>query len=493
MRLSLLFLAASLLQAQSPAQAEKANRAKSLLGENKFAEAAALYTDLVKSIPNNPGLLLNQGMALHMAGEDAKAIPPLESALRLNPSIPPAMLFLGASYLRTGQPAKAMVLLEKFVSIDPNHAEARQMLVDAATASGQPHRAVPHLEKLSQLDPRQPAVWYELGRNYEGLAAEAFGQLEKGFPESGPFFAVLANSRSKISQSKAAFFFYRKALAQSPNLRGLRSSLAAIYRQNDHPEWALHEEAAEAKLPKLNCAVKTPECEFNAGRYQSAIRLSRVRNTAENLYWRVQCFNVLAADAFAKLNALPESPESARLLAETQRELGRHAEAATAWQNALRLAPGNPEFERELAAAWMNAKQYIEAQKLTDTLLAREPNAPDLNHLQGDLFLAQQLAEQAIPFLEKAVKADPLLLPAQASLARALLQAGRAAEALPHVTAALPIDTDGSLHFQLARAYQSSGQAEAAKTAMAKYQEIRTRSRKQDQFLEEELKISPPQ
>ena len=44
------------------------------------------------------------------------------------------------------------------------------------------------------------------GDTGEGLAAEAFGQLEKGFPESGPFFAVLANSRSKISQSKAAFF-----------------------------------------------------------------------------------------------------------------------------------------------------------------------------------------------------------------------------------------------------------------------------------------------
>lgn len=85
------------------------------------------------------------------------------------------------------------------------------------------------------------------------------------------------------------------------------------------------------------------------------------------------------------------------------------------------------------------------------------------------------------------------MLPAQASLARALLQSGRAAEALPHVTAALPLDTDGSLHFQLARAYQSSGQAEAAKAAMAKYQEIQARSRKQDQVLDEELKITPPQ
>ena len=92
-----LLLAAFTLCAQSNALAEKAARAKSLLETNKFSEAAVLYAELAKAIPGNPGLLLNQGMALHMAGEDAKAIPPLESALKLNPNIPPAMLFLGAS------------------------------------------------------------------------------------------------------------------------------------------------------------------------------------------------------------------------------------------------------------------------------------------------------------------------------------------------------------------------------------------------------------
>lgn len=478
--------------AQTAEQAEKANRAKALLSENRFAEAAALYGELTRAIPGNPGLLLNYGMALHMAAKDSEAIAPLEAALKIDPKISPAQLFLGASYLRTGQPAKALPLLEKFAAVMPDHVEARQMLVDAATLSGQPQRALPHLQKLLQLQPRQPALWYRLGRTYEEAAQAEFARLEKLYPESGPFFALLGASRNKTNQRRAAFFFYRKALEKSPTLRGIRPAIAEIYRADGRPEWALHEEALEAKLPALNCAVKTAECEFRAGRYESAARLAQGGNTVNHLYWRVQAYNALAARCFERLMALPESPEAFRWVAETHRDQGRHAEAAQAWQEALRLAPMHPDYRRELAAAWMQMKLFPEAQQIISQLLAAEPGAPDLNHLQGDLFLAQQLPEKAIPFLEKAVAAEPNALPLRASLARAYLLAGEAQKAVPHVNAALPLDSDGSLHFQLARAYQAAGKAAEARDAMAKYQQIQSRNRAQTQAAEEALQITPP-
>lgn len=484
------------LRAQTAEQSAKANKARSLMEAGNFAQAAALYGELTQAIPNNPGLLLNQGMALHMAGEDAKAVPVLQSALKLNPSIPPALLFLGASLLRTGRPAEAIAPLEKFVALDPNHIESRLMLVDACSNTGQSRRALPHLEKLAQLDPKRPAAWYELGRAYEAAAFDGFAEIEKVYPESGPFFALLAESRSKANQKRVAFYFYRQALAKSPNLRGLHAGIAEIYKQNGNADWAAKELAAESKLGKPVCAAtapKTSECEFNAGRYSSVIQLTRaVRPTAEQLYWRVRAYDMLARQSFAKLTALPESAESFRLIAETHREQGRHAESVAAWREVLRLAPGRPDYQRELAAELMEAKQYPEAQTLLDSMLRAEPGAPDLLHLQGDLYLAQQLPEQAVPILEKALQADPKALPARASLARALLAAGKPAEALPHVTAALPLDTDGSLHFQLARAYQAAGQADAAAAAMKKYQEIKSRARQQDRFAEEEVKITPP-
>jgi len=62
--------------------------------------------------------------------------------------------------------------------------------------------------------------------------------------------------------------------------------------------------------------------------------------------------------------------------------------------------------------------------------------------------------------LREAVKYDPRLLPAQASLGRAYLQIGKAQDAIPYLKGALRTDTDGSLHYQLARDYQCAGQAE---------------------------------
>ena len=474
-----------LFLAQSPAVEQKATQAKTFMEQGRFAEAAVLWGDLVKTMPGNPGLLLNQGMALHLDGQDAKAIPLLDQAAKAGAG--PAFLFLGAAYLRTQQPAKAIAPLKRFIAVDPRHIEARLMLVDAI---GSPvSETLPHLEALANLDPQRPAVWYQLGRAYEELAFADFSQLGKQFPESGPFFALLADSRSKVSQNRAAFFFYRKALAKSPTLRGLHTAIAEIYRRTGEPSWALSEDVAEVKLGEPPCKVATPECALRAGKLAEALSLARPLRTPEGFYWRVRSYDGLARQAFARLAKLPESPESYRLQAETYRDQEKHAEAVAAWREALRLAPAHPDFTRELIAGLLQTKDYAEAQKLLDTFPKK---SPELNLLQGDLLLAQQQPEPALAPLEQAVKQDPKLLPAQASLARALLQVGRPAEALPHATAALPFDTDGSLHFQLARAYQAAGQAEAAKAAMAQYQQIQARNQKQERQVEAEAQITPP-
>jgi len=490
--LTALFVAALNAQPSEEELARKSAIAKTKMAEGRFADAAVLYAELVKAVPGNPGLLLNHGMALHLSGRDAEAVPVLQSALKLNPAIPPAQLFLGASLLRLGKGAEALPYLRKFAAADPKHLEVRQMLVDAATLAGRTSEAITHLEKLAELTPDRPAVLYQLGRAYEAAGNAAFAKLEKLFPESGPFFALLGDSRSKSSQSRAAFFFYRKALEKTPQLRGVHGAIAEIYRRTGHPDWAAQEEAAEAAVPALKCTVRSAECEFAAKRFASAWRLAQASESLNALYWRVRAADELARNAFARLAALPESIELYRYQAESAREEGRHAEAVAAWRKALALEPGHPDITRELCASLLAAREYAEAQKLLEPLLAAEPEMPDLNSLQGELLLAQQLPEKAIPYLEKAAKLEPRHLPNRAQLGRALIQAGRGADAIPHLNAALPLDTDGSLHFQLARAYQAAGQAESAKTAMEKYQKIRARSQEQDRVLEEEVKITAP-
>jgi predicted Zn-dependent protease len=129
---------------------------------------------------------------------------------------------------------------------------------------------------------------------------------------------------------------------------------------------------------------------------------------------------------------------------------------------------------------------------LLEELLKRERSSAELNLLYGETLLESQQIEPAISHLRDAIKYDPRLLPAKASLGRAYLQIGKAQDAIPYLKEALQTDPDGSLHYQLARADQSTGQAELSKQMMQKSREIQKSADAEQQKLEQEIQITPP-
>jgi hypothetical protein len=62
-----------------------------------------------------------------------------------------------------------------------------------------------------------------------------------------------------------------------------------------------------------------------------------------------------------------------------------------------------------------------------------------------------------------------------------------------HLERALPVDNDGSLRFQLARAYQAAGRREEAAKTMADYQKIQQELQAQKEKLSEEIQITAPE
>jgi Tfp pilus assembly protein PilF len=64
------------------------------------------------------------------------------------------------------------------------------------------------------------------------------------------------------------------------------------------------------------------------------------------------------------------------------------------------------------------------------------------------------------------------------------MQTGNTTAAIPHLEAAVEKgeDEDGSLHYQLARAYQAAGQPELARKMLEKYAAIQKARR--DQFFQ---------
>lgn len=480
-----LFLLAATLAAQPGDLAEKSHRAKELMAAGRFAEAVPLYEELCRALPSNPGLRLNLGLALQMAGRHQEAIPQFERVLKLEPQNAPALTSLGVSKLETNDAAGAVAPLTKLVGLQPADANARGLLANALLSLDRTKEAALHFRKLTALTPDDPKAWFGAGQCYESLARQAFEELNRTAEGSAEWLALVGESRIGQRQYRSAFFFLRQALDKQPNLRGAHALLADIYQATEHPDWAQTERRKEAAMAPPNCAREKAACDLAAGRLLDAA-------ASANPYWRSRAYNGLALEAFSRLGKLPESVELHALQAEIFDNHGQHREAAAEWEAALRLAPGDPRLEHELAKALYLGRDYARALPALRELLRREAGAADLQFFAGDSLLQLERAEEAIPYLQAALQADPALTPAHAALGIALARTGKAAEAIPHLEAALETDEDGSLHYQLGRAYQAAGQPAKAQQALAQYQKIQDRSEAEKRKLEEQARITAP-
>jgi tetratricopeptide (TPR) repeat protein len=465
-RAALLFCLTLACFAQNQSLAAKSQAAKQLMAEGRFADAVPLYRELCRSMPGNAGIHLNLGLALHMSGNEREAIPEFETILKSDPNNFPALLSLGAARLALNDPAHAIPPLEKIVVIQPDNVDARGMLAGALFEQGRAKDAALHYKKLTALTPEDPKAWYGLGRSYEALARKSFEELNKTGQGSAEWLELVAETRLQRRQYRAAFYFYKEALNKNPKLRSAHEGLAEVYRRTNHPDWAAAEQAKARVMPE-----------------PSAMRPAYI---SANLY------NRLAMEAFEKLGSLPPSVEMYTLQAESFNNHGQYVEAAEAWRSALKLAPGNPRLERELVTTLYLGRDYEHALPLLEGAQKQSPQSAELNYFVGDSYLHLEQVEKALPYLETAVRLDPKLLPARASLGLTYARAGKPAEAIPNLLAALETDEDGSLHYQLARAYQATGDAERAKEFLKKYQEIQQQAAEEKKDLEAKVQITAP-
>jgi tetratricopeptide (TPR) repeat protein len=488
-----LFFFALVLGAQTEEQARESERAKQMMASGRYEEAIPIYRQLVQALPGNNGLLLNLALAEHMAGHDRESIPHFEAVLKTQPNLTPAWFSLAQARLALNQPAQAIAPLKKVVAAEPKNSDARGMLAAALFDLGRPGESAAQYRELTAISPDDPRAWYGLGNAYQTIAGGAFEQLSKADPTSPYVAGLVADTRVQRRQYRSAFFFYNEALKQLPDLHGIHAALADVYRKSGHTDWAATEDAREGALPAADCTRHAAECEFLAGHDLKLATLPRTPPPgAEALYWQAKAANELALQAFFRLGQLPPSVEMHRLKAEIARAGNQHLESVREWRAALQLSPGNPRLQQELAVSLFMAGDYRASLDAATALLKADPRSAEFNFMAGDSLLRLEEPEKAVPYLEAALAADPKLAAARASLGLALSRVGKYPQAVPFLEKALELDDDGSLHYQLARAYQAAGQAEKARAAMAQYQEILKKNQEQKDEVAREAQIGPP-
>ena len=478
------------VRAQPNELAARGKQATQAMNEGRYEHAAAIYRQLLLALPGDAGLHMNLGMALAMAGREGEAIAPLRRAVELQPTLLQAHLFLGSSLLSLGRGADAVPSLERVVKGRPQDAISRGLLARALLAAGRPDPAIAELKVVATETPRTPAVWYELGQAYNAVVQDTLATFAHATEEKPFRDLLLADALREDRRFGLAFRRYRDLLPLLPGTRAVHDSLAVVYEEAGHPSWAAQQRKLGAAVT-LDCAQRPAECSFAAGRHDEVLSQTADKADPWSRYWRTRAASALGAAAFAKLEALPDSRERRLMRAERAAADNRHVDAVKELEAALAVTPDDPGLLAELAVAHYRARDYEQALAVTKTLLARVPGDPDAMSLQGHALLELQRLGEALPILERAVELNPQDVGARTALGRAYVQKGDAAAAIPLLEPALADDQDGTLHFQLARAYQAVGQAEKAKPLLAKYQELQ-RAQGERNANETEPTITPP-
>jgi predicted Zn-dependent protease len=442
----------------------------------RYDEAAAIYGELTAARPADAGLLMNLGMARYMAGHPEDALTPLQKSIRLQPALAPASLFLGASLLDLGRAKEAVPPLQRAVTAMPDNADAREMLSRAYLETDQFRKAAASYRTLTAMQPEVPKSWHGLARSYEGIAQEALAALQRQSPDSPLLELVVADVAVSQEKFPAALAIYRRVQEATPPVGGIHEAVAELYERAGKPDWAAEELKAVKRRSASECATRVAECSFLAGRFRESLSAAMQSTTPSARYWTIRAANRLATEAVAKLETLPPSVELHLIRAELAQSGGRHTDAVTEVQAALKLSPGNPGIETALAEALLQAHNLDEVLPLLERLNRDNPSDGALLAMYGEALLQAQQLERAMPVLERAVTLKDAPPAARASLGRAYVQAGRYEDALPYLAAAAKDDDNGDVHYQLARAYQALGRPADAQRALAEYQKRQQRA-----------------
>ena len=257
---------------------------------------------------------------------------------------------------------------------------------------------------------------------------------------------------------------------------------AELYAKGQYGECSdlLSHRIAQLNVPELRLLAS---CSYLTSKYQIAfvaaekLTLSRATE-AEGLYWETKSAEKLATATLDHASELDsDSPTLHVLLGDIDRERKQYADAKTEYQKALAIRPQDIGAVFGLSLSMLADSDADGALRIAKAALQESPDDPELNAVMGEILSAQYQFSSAEPYLKKALKAKPDLIPhVHALLGRVYAETDRIPEAISELKLGLTDDKDGRVHYQLAQVYQKLGDHVSAKKALEQSARIQQES-----------------
>ncbi len=235
-------------------------------------------------------------------------------------------------------------------------------------------------------------------------------------------------------------------------------------------------------------------CSFYAGDFLTTSRIAERQKAnpatlVRGLYWETKADQKLAIATLTRAGEIdPNSPQMHVLAGDVFRQKRRWSEAEAEYRKALAIDPTKRGARLSLAIVLFTELKTDEALEITNSLLAEAPEDPEANLLAGEILVQGHKFEEAESYLTKCKNLDPDLVPRlHVLLGQVYAATNRISQAISEYKLGLASDADGSIHYQLARLYEKSGDKDAAEEEIRISQQLRKRWDEQAQTVIEQL------
>jgi tetratricopeptide (TPR) repeat protein len=328
----------------------------------------------------------------------------------------------------------------------------------------------------------------EKEKNYTRSAAllESVPEVVDQQPDG---WAALASAYYHTNRRKDAQSALRKLLGHSTNPRVAFLGGQVAMEGKDYP-------MAEALFSSIRSAYDDPA----AAEYQIALaeyRDHRATQSEKTLLEAVQanrankdCYLLLCQllteqgsgvralqVATQASQAFPDSYEIVSVKASLEMKLQYFSQAASSYERAAKLNPKSSEAARNLATAEWRAGMRKQAANDFDQALREFPRDAAVPQIYGGLLLEDESPEtraRAIELLKQAIALDSSSVEPKYQLANAELADGKPEQALTYLESAIKASPrDSRLHFALSRVYRRLGRSSEADREMEAYQKLK--------------------
>ena len=365
---------------------------------------------------------------------------------------------LARLYVRANAYDKAIPLLTDLVNEEAGWQDGPLMLVEAYAGAGRSRDAIAWLEERTAGDPRLlPALadFYERERRWSdaaGAYARALARAPRDPNLKTRYASALMNAGGRDNLDKARTALVEVTAARSTDARALYLLSQAQRRLGEYAE----SEASARKVIAQN--AKSPWGYYALAEAFEARR--KYQSVVDELAPVVAQNRGASGDgAFDVSLLLPH-------LGFAYQEIGQPDKAIAAFEDARKLAPGDPAVAGYLIEANIAAKKYAAAVEVAKSALAQHPNDLRLTRLQAQALRHNGKADQGIALMEEALTHhadDPI---AYISLAQAYSEAERGAQAVKVLQdAQTRFPTDDGIAFELGTVFDKQKKFAEAESA----------------------------